>query len=237
MQLEKGRYKGFLEMHIEQGRDLENKGLRVGVVTGIVAIWQWRIVITGQQNHAGTTTMAERRDAGLTAVRLLSMIDQEFPRHCAERTVWTTGRITLDPGGQSIIPGRVEILFQFRDVDMAVLQRLEAVLRRCIQESNRREKCPAMLEQMSAATPALCDPAIQQCLADAAEALAPGGWQRMPSGAGHDAQYMAPHMPSAMLFTPSINGISHHWSEDTSDEDLMLGFQVLAEGARRFLAT
>ena len=235
LQLEKGRYKGFFEMHIEQGRDLETKGLRVGVVTGIVAIWQFRIVISGQQNHAGTTTMAERRDAGLAAVRLLSMIDDEFPRHCAERTVWTTGRIALDPGAQSIIPGRAEILFQFRDVDAAVLNRLEAVLRRCVVESNRRERCPAVLEKVSAATPAVCDAAMQDGLAAAAEALAPGGWQRMPSGAGHDAQYMAPHMPAAMLFVPSIGGISHHWSENTSDEDLMLGFRVLAEGARRFL--
>jgi N-carbamoyl-L-amino-acid hydrolase len=234
--IERDRYRAFLEMHIEQGRSLESQGLRIGVVTGIVAIWQWRITIEGQQNHAGTTTMAERRDAGLTAVRLLAMIDEEFPRHCGERTVWTTGRIALTPNAQSIIPGRAEIMFQYRDVDLEVLQRLEKVLRHCVAESNRRERCPAVLEAVSLSTPAISDPALQDALAAAAEELAPGGWQRMPSGAGHDAQYLARQLPSAMLFVPSINGISHHWSEDTKDEDLALGMRVLAEGARRILA-
>ena len=236
LRLDAGRYAGFLEMHIEQGRTLESAGPKAGIVTGIVAIWQFRIVIDGQQNHAGTTTMAERRDAGLTAVRLLAMVDEEFPRHCADRTVWTAGRIALDPGAASVIPGRAEILFQIRDIDLDVLSRLESVLRRCVAESNRRERCPAVLERLSASTPAPCDPRWQDALAAAAEDIVPGRWQRMPSGAGHDAQYMAPHMPSAMLFVPSIGGVSHHWSEDTSDADLMTGFRVLAEGARRFLA-
>ena len=236
LRLDAGRYAGFLEMHIEQGRTLESSGQKAGIVTGIVAIWQFRIVIEGQQNHAGTTTMAERRDAGLTAVRLLAMVDEEFPRHCADRTVWTAGRIALDPGAASVIPGRAEILFQIRDIDLDVLTRLESVLRRCVAESNRRERCPAVLERLSASTPAPCDPRWGDALAAAAEDIVPGRWQRMPSGAGHDAQYMAPHMPSAMLFVPSIGGVSHHWSEDTSDADLMTGFRVLAEGARRFLA-
>jgi len=84
--LDPGRYRGFLEMHIEQGTQLEGAGERLGVVTGIVAIWQWRITVEGQQDHAGGTTMAERRDAGLAAVRLLAAIDREFPRACGERT-------------------------------------------------------------------------------------------------------------------------------------------------------
>ncbi|WP_458096195.1 hydantoinase/carbamoylase family amidase [Roseomonas sp. WA12] len=236
LQVERDRYKAFLEMHIEQGRQLESQELGIGVVTGIVAIWQWKITIEGQQNHAGTTTMAERRDAGLAAVRLLAMIDEEFPRHCGERTVWTTGRIALSPGAPSIIPGRAEILFQYRDVDVEVLRRLEGVLRHCVAESNRRERCQVVLEAVSLSTPAVSDPGLQDALADAAEALAPGRWQRMPSGAGHDAQYLARVMPAAMMFVPSINGVSHHWTEDTKEEDLALGMRVLAEGARRILA-
>ncbi|HZF74298.1 MAG TPA: Zn-dependent hydrolase [Acetobacteraceae bacterium] len=235
--LEPGRHKGFLELHIEQGTQLEKAGQRVGVVTGIVAIWQWRITITGQQDHAGGTTMAERRDAGLAAVRLLSAIDQHFPLICGERSTWTTGRIALEPGAPSIIPGRAEILFQFRDVSEEVLRRMEAGLRALVQDSNRRERCTAELEAMSLSKPALCSPAMQQALADAAEALAPGAWTRMPSGAGHDAQYMAKRMPAAMLFVPSIGGISHHWSEDTREEDLALGVEVLAEGAARYVGT
>ncbi len=237
MQLEPGRHKGFFEMHIEQGTQLENAGLRVGVVTGIVAIWQWHIRFQGQQDHAGGTTMAERKDAGLSAVRLLAAIDAEFSRICGPRSVWTTGRITLDPGAPSIIPGVAEVLFQFRDVEVPVLERLEETLRRLVAESNRREKCPAVLTQMSRATPALCDPAMMAALDAAAEQLAPGTWQRMPSGAGHDAQYIAKRMPVSMLFTPSIGGISHHWAEDTKAEDLALGIQVLGDAAARYLAS
>ncbi len=235
-QLEPGRHKGFFEMHIEQGTQLESAGLRAGVVTGIVAIWQWLIRFEGMQDHAGGTTMAERRDAGLSAVRLLAAIDAEFPRVCGPRSTWTTGRIALEPGAPSIIPGSAEVLFQFRDVSIPVLERMEAALRALVAESNRREKCPATLVQKSRATPALCDPAMMEALDAAAEANAPGGWTRMPSGAGHDAQYIAKRMPVAMLFTPSIGGISHHWAEDTKEEDLALCCQVLADAAERYLS-
>jgi len=236
MRLEAGRHKGFLEMHIEQGTQLEQAGLRIGVVTGIVAIWQWRLAVTGQQDHAGGTTMAERKDAGLTAVRLLAAIDAEFPRICGERSTWTTGRIVLEPGAPSIIPGSATVLFQFRDVSAEVLARMEAALRALVLEANRRERCTVTLEPISKAIPALCDPAMMRALSGAAEQLAPGAWQAMPSGAGHDAQNIARVMPAAMLFVPSIGGISHHWAEDTKDEDLALGVQVLGEAARRYLA-
>ena len=233
--VEPGRYKGFIEMHIEQGTTLERAGQQIGVVTGIVAIWQYRIVITGMQDHAGGTTMAERRDAGLAAVRLLGWLDQEFPKHCGPRTVWTAGRIALTPGAPSIIPGEAEILFQFRDIDLVTMERMDAVLRRGVQESNRTQRCEAVLEVMSQSKPAMCDTALQAALGEAAESLTGGKWQHMPSGAGHDAQYLARLMPAAMLFVPSIGGISHHWAEDTSPEDLAMGLRVLVEGARRFL--
>lgn len=227
--VEPDRYRAFFEMHIEQGRQLENAGLKIGVVTGIVAIWQFRLIFEGQQNHAGTTTMQERRDAGLAAVRLLGAADREFPKAAGPRSVWTAGRITLEPGAASIIPGRAEVLFQFRDVEMATLERMEATLRRLVDESNAAGPCTVELEVVSKAIPALCDPALMAALDAAAEKNVPGKWQRMPSGAGHDAQFLAPLMPAAMLFVPSINGISHHWSEDTSDEDLAIGIQVLAD--------
>ncbi len=236
MRLDPARYKGFFEMHIEQGTQLERAGLRVGVVSGIVAIWQFRITVTGQQDHAGGTTMAERKDAGLTAVRLLAAIDAEFPRFCGERSTWTTGRIALDPGAPNIIPGTASILFQFRDVSVPVLERMEETLHRLVRESNRRERCEVTVEAISKAIPALCDKATMAALSAAAEALAPGAWQVMPSGAGHDAQNIARVMPASMLFVPSIGGISHHWAENTSDEDLALGMQVLGEGVQRFLA-
>ena len=229
------RYKGFFEMHIEQGTQLESQGLRAGVVTGIVAIWQFRIVIEGMQDHAGGTTMAERKDAGLTAVRMLARIDREFPMICGPRTVWTCGRIALDPGAPSIIPGRAEVLFQFRDIDTAVLERLERCMRSVVQEMNRTERCTSAVEVMSRSKPAPCDPAMQATLAEAATKHANGQWQHMPSGAGHDAQYMARVMPAAMLFTPSIAGISHHWAEDTKEEDLALNLRIMADAAQAYL--
>ncbi len=235
VQMEPGRYKGFFEMHIEQGTALEKAGHKIGVVTGIVAIWQYRITFEGSQDHAGGTTMAERRDAGLAAVRLLAWLDQEFPRHCGPNTVWTCGRIAVQPGAASIIPGSAEILFQFRDTDMAVLERLDTVLRRGVHEINRTDRCPATIGVLSQSRPALCDVKMEDALVQAAEQLVPGQWQYIPSGAGHDAQYMARVMPAAMLFVPSIGGISHHWAEDTSAEDLAIGLRVLVAGARRFL--
>ena len=235
MVFEPGRYCGYLELHIEQGTHLERAGHRAAVVTGIVAIWQFRITIEGMQDHAGGTTMAERRDAGLTAVRLLAAIDDAFPRVVGERTTWTTGQIKLDPGAPSIIPGHAEILFQFRDVDWATLERLEACLRALIQDSNRRERCPATLHALRRSIPAICDPALMAALAAAAEHHAPGAWQHLPSGAGHDAQVMAEVMPAAMLFTPSIGGISHHWAEDTAEPDLAVCCAILADAAEAAL--
>jgi len=234
--LESGRYKGFFEMHIEQGTQLERAGLRLGIVTGIVAIWQWRITIDGRQDHAGGTTMAERSDAGLAAVRLLAAVDAEFPRLCGERSTWTTGRIALDPGAPSIIPGRAEILFQFRDISMDVLTRLEAGLRAIVREAERREPCRFTLETVFKTLPAPCDSAMMRALGQAAEALAPGAWREMPSGAGHDAQVVARKIPASMLFVPSIGGVSHHWTEDTKEDDLALGVEVLHLAARAYLA-
>lgn len=231
-QLDPSRYRGFLELHIEQGTQLEAAGHRAGIVTGIVAIWQYRIIVEGMQDHAGGTTMAERRDAGLTAVRLLACVDREFPMLCGPRTVWTCGRIALEPGAPSIIPGRAELLFQMRDLDVEVLRRMEACLERIVQEMNRTERTRTTLHVMSRSQPAPCDTTLQDALAEAAERHAPAQWQRLPSGAEHDAQYMARVMPSAMLFTPSIGGISHHWTEDTKEEDLVLALRILADAAK-----
>ena len=229
LEIDPPRYAGFFEAHIEQGDTLESSGLRIGVVTAIVAIWQYRIAVTGEQNHAGTTSMARRRDAGLALVRLLAAIDRRFPEIAGPRTVWTTGRITLDPGGPSVIPGGAEALFQLRDADAAVLEALHAALHELVAEANRDGRCPVELTRLSASTPAKMDERLQAALDAAAERHAPGKHTRMPSGAGHDAQWLARKLPAAMMFVPSIGGISHHWSENTSDEDIVLGAQVFAD--------
>ena len=227
--IDPARYAAFFEAHIEQGDTLESANLKIGVVTAIVAIWQYKFTTTGEQNHAGTTSMARRRDAGLELIRFLGAIDRRFPEICAPRTVWTTGRIDLEPGEKSIIPGRAEALFQLRDADPAVLDRLDAEIHALAKQANATGRCPLTVEQLSASTPALMDEALQAALDRSAERHAPGKHLRMPSGAGHDAQWLARKLPAAMLFVPSIGGISHHWTENTSDADIVLGAQVLTD--------
>ena len=231
---EPGRYVGYLEAHIEQGDDLEARGLKIGVVTSIVGIWQYRVRFEGVQNHAGTTRMAIRRDAGLAAAKLAVAIDANFPQVCAPRSVWTVGRIALEPGAASIIPGGAEMLIQFRDAAPEVLERLESTLEAMVADADKGP-CRAVLTNLSRSVPKVMDARFQAALAAAAEVHAPGLHQHMPSGAGHDAQMLAKVMPAAMLFVPSIGGISHHWSENTSDEDIMLGGVVMTDAARALL--
>jgi N-carbamoyl-L-amino-acid hydrolase len=233
--IEPARYTGFFEAHIEQGATLEGEEKRIGVVTAIVAIWQYAITVVGEQNHAGTTSMTRRRDAGLALIKLLNAIDKRFPEICGPRTVWTTGRITLEPGSHSIIPGRAEALFQLRDADPKVLDKLNAELNDLVAAANRVSRCRFELSVMSQSTPAVMDERLMAALDTAAERHAPGKHMRMPSGAGHDAQWLARKLPAAMMFVPSINGISHHWSENTSDDDLVLGAQVFTDAIAEVL--
>jgi N-carbamoyl-L-amino-acid hydrolase len=234
--VERGRHIGYLEAHIEQGLALESSGLSIGVVTSIVGIWQYRIIFVGEQNHAGSTRMDIRKDAGLALARFCVAIDDRFPALCGPRTVWTTGRITLDPGAPSIIPGRAKMLFQIRDDDPAVVERLEDALRRMAADVTAQGRCSVEVERVRSGAPAIMDARFQQTIEDASRDLAGGKSVRMPSGAGHDAQILATIMPAGMLFVPSIGGISHHWSENTADADIVTGAQVFVEACRRLLA-
>ena len=233
--LEKDRYVGFLEAHIEQGDRLESSDLSIGIVTSIVSISQFKIIFDGTQNHAGTTRMAIRRDAGVAAVEFLHGIQKLFAEHAGPHTVWTTGRITLDPGAPSIIPGRAEVMFQFRDDNPAKLAELETVLNEAVINADQNGPCSARLETISKSIPAIMDGSIQAALELAAGRHAPGKFVRIPSGAGHDAQIMARHLPAGMMFVPSIGGISHHWTENTSDEDIVLGARVYADAVAEIL--
>jgi len=233
---ERGRHIGYLEAHIEQGLTLESTGLKIGVVTSIVGIWQYQITFAGEQNHAGTTRMKDRRDAGVALARLCVAIDDRFPAECGPRTVWTTGRIALDPGAPSIIPGRAEMLFQIRDDNPEVIERLEKLLRNMAAEAATTGRCPVEVMRIRTGAPAMMDAGFQQTIEDASATFAGGKSLRMPSGAGHDAQVLATIMPAGMLFVPSIGGISHHWSENTDDADIVMGAKVFVETCRRLLA-
>jgi N-carbamoyl-L-amino-acid hydrolase len=233
---ERGRHIGYLEAHIEQGDTLESSGLSIGVVTSIVGIWQYRISFKGEQNHAGTTRMAVRKDAGVALARFCVEIEDRFSALCGPRTVWTTGRITLDPGAPSIIPGGAEMLFQIREDDPDVVDRLEEALRTMAAEVTAQGRCSVAIERLRTGTPAGMNEAFQRAIEAASAAFAGGRSTRMPSGAGHDAQILATVMPAGMLFVPSIGGISHHVLENTSDADIVTGAQVFVETCRRLLA-
>jgi len=232
---ERGRHIGYLEAHIEQGRTLESERLGIGIVTSIVGIWQYRITFSGEQNHAGTTRMVDRKDAGLALAKFCVAIDARFPEVSGPRTVWTTGRITLDPGAPSIIPGRAEMLFQIRDADTAVVTRLETLLKDMADEVNADKRCNVTIECIRRGAPAMMSETFQQAIEAASASFAGGRSLRMPSGAGHDAQVLATIMPAGMMFVPSIGGISHHWTENSADEDIVTGAQVFVDTCRRLL--
>ena len=232
---EAGRHIGYLEAHIEQGETLESGKLKIGIVTSIVGIWQYRITFTGEQNHAGTTKMAIRKDAGLALARFCVAIDETFPKICGPRTVWTTGRITLDPGAPSIIPGGAEMLFQIRDAEAAVIARLEGRLREMATEATAKGPCSVAVERIRTGAPAMMNAAFQNAIEAASADVAGGKSLRMPSGAGHDAQVLSTIMPAGMLFVPSIGGVSHHWTENTDDADIVTGAEAFVETCRRLL--
>lgn len=229
LQIDPARYAGFFEAHIEQGGSLEDAKLKIGVVTAIVGLWDYHIKVTGEQNHAGTTTMKQRRDAGMMLIRLVAAIDRTFGEIAGPRSVWTCGRMEFEPGAPSIVPGEARAMFQFRDADPEVLQRLEAALLALIADFNNNGRCTIEVDVIRQSTPARMHEDFQRALDVAAARHAPGLAVRMPSGAGHDAQHIARVLPAAMMFVPSIGGISHHWSENTSDEDIVLGARVFTD--------
>ena len=233
--VEPARHLGYLEAHIEQGDTLDTSGLRIGVVEGIVGIWNYRVALEGQQNHAGTTQMPRRKDAGVAMVRLATAIHDRFAGIAGKRTVWTIGRMLLDPNAPSIVPGRAEMQVQFRDLDETILARFAAALHELCEAADRAGPCRCIIEGLSQTEARAMDDQFQTLIEAAAEQHVPGGHLRMPSGAGHDAQVISHRLRAGMMFIPSLKGISHHWSEDTSEEDIVLGAQVFADAAAAIL--
>jgi N-carbamoyl-L-amino-acid hydrolase len=237
LKLSRQRHAGFVEAHIEQGPNLEDTGNRIGVVTGIVGLRGIRLEFKGQQNHAGTTMMARRRDASSALYELAHRINQEFPKVAGARSVWTMGRLKVEPNATSIVPGYADLDLQFRDASDAPLDAFEKVVARLVAEMNARGGVKiTAIPSRAPIPPTRMDPDLQKHIEAAAERHAPGKWQRMPSGAFHDAGIISASLPSAMLFIPSIGGISHDFAEDSRDEDIVLGCQVLADAAASILA-
>ncbi len=234
--LDPDRCLGYLEAHIEQGPFLEQTGYKIGVVTSIVGVRDFVIHFHGSQNHAGTTPMSLRRDAGMAAIHAAHGLDHSMSKLAGEKTVWTVGNIEFQPGAASIVPGRARMNFQIRDADEDFLEFATQEVKVYIDEFGTSSKVSLELELLDDSIYAVeMDQRMQAYCAQAAEKLAPGAWMNMQSGAAHDAQVLAPKIASGMIFVPSIGGISHDFNEDTAEEDIILGCQVMAAAAEAIL--
>lgn len=233
--LDASRYRGYLEAHIEQGAVLELDQRRIGVVTAIVGILVYRVTFVGERNHAGTTPMRMRKDAGVALTAFCNEVHREFKALAGSVTVWTIGRIVLEPNAPSVVPGRAELLLQIRDPSLATMERLGAAAIGLAEGADRTGPCRIAIERTSCTEPVAMHEPFQAAIAAAAERRAGRDWMRLVSGAGHDAQILARQMPAGMLFVPSIGGISHHYTEDTAEDDLVLGCQTFADAAEAIL--
>lgn len=227
------QFTGFIEMHIEQGPWLDKSGESIGVVTDIVGIRDMRMTFTGEQNHAGTTPMHLRRDVFQALNDFTTRINTAFGDVVTPSTVWTIGHVSLHPNASSVVPGKVTFSMQWRDGDAVRLNRMEAIIRGSAEVVAEERRVELEYGPLLGLEPVAMDARLRGALAENAAAHAPGKWREMPSGALHDATNVAEHMPVAMLFVPSKNGISHAFEEDTDEADLVKGLEVLAGAVAR----
>lgn len=225
------RFTGFIELHIEQGPTLDTAGEQIGVVTDIVGIRDQVVTLSGQQNHAGTTPMALRRDAFQGLAAFNARLNDRLRNVVTPRTVWTIGHVSLSPNASSIVPGEARFSMQWRDGDADRLARMQTIVEETLNEVAHEMGLDVELGPLLGLDPVAMDSALRGRLEAGAEAIAPGRWRRMPSGALHDATNVARLMPVAMLFVPSIGGISHAFDENTNEDDLVAGLRVLAHAA------
>jgi len=217
-------YAAFLECHIEQGPRLEAAGIPVGVVTGIQGLCNFRIEITGEEAHAGTTPRANRRDALKAAAAMVTALDEALAD--PEDTVrFTVGRFDVSPGSPNTVPGFVRFSIDFRHPDPATIERLTAKVEPiCEQHAGR---CAVAVRRLRDVPPTTFAPETVEVLRSAAKALDVPHLD-MFSGAGHDAMHLATVCPTAMLFAPCAGGISHNEAESAEPDDLAAVTRVLA---------
>ena len=225
------RYQAYLEPHIEQGPGLEDNGHSLGVVTAIAGCRDYDIVFTGEANHAGSTAMGNRKDAGMALFNFAWLLNQRFRELANPFTVWTVGRVEFMPGAACVIPGETIMRLQFRDTSEERVLCLEQALYQLADVAGAADAVTVTVNRVSVTDPVAMNSTVIECLSDAAERLFPGQWQTMPSAAIHDASMFAPHTPTGMLFVPSKGGVSHSLLEDTDEEDLVKGCQLVLEAA------
>jgi N-carbamoyl-L-amino-acid hydrolase len=221
-----GDIKAFLEIHIEQGKILETKNIDIGVVEGIVGISWWNVTIEGFSNHAGTTPMDMRQDALLAASHLIIAVNRVVTS-VSGRQVGTVGRIKAEPGAPNVIPGKVVMSLELRDLSGEKIQSLYEKIEKEAQTIAQQTDTQISFSSIDAmAIPAPTDPRIRKYIDESAKELGLSTLY-MPSGAGHDAQDMAKIAPTGMIFIPSVGGISHSPKEYSRPEDIVNGVNVL----------
>jgi N-carbamoyl-L-amino-acid hydrolase len=223
----RGYYHAFVELHIEQGGILDQKKINIGVVEGIVGINQWKVTITGKANHAGTTPMDQRQDAMVAAAKLTLAVN-EAATSVAGRQVATVGQMHAEPGAPNVIPGKVTMSIEIRDLSHEKVLSVFRVIREQATAIEKETGTKISYEQTNENLPALTDKRIQEMVSTAAKSLGLSSIV-MPSGAGHDTQDMATLAPTGMIFVPSKNGVSHAPDEYTSPEDMANGVSVLLQ--------
>ncbi len=221
------RHKAYLEAHIEQGPRLEAAGLRLGVVTGIVGIRRFRITCGGQADHAGTTPIALRRDAARPLIHLAHWVHTEVATLGGADTVWNVGMMMVRPGAANVVPSESEMVVEFRDTSLEILDRIEQGLLAQVHAMDGRAGVTVKAQSIASSLPTLMDARLVTLGDEVACALGEPS-MRMVSGAGHDAMIVGRVLPSVMLFVPSIGGRSHDIVENTTDTDIVLGCQALA---------
>ena len=224
----------YLELHIEQGPVLEREGVAIGAVADLQGISWQRVTIGGVANHAGTTPMSMRRDAGQAAARVVTFLRDRVSRANAP-TVATVGCMAFEPNAINVIPARATFTVDLRDPDEDRLRAEEAALSRYLDDLAAAEGVTIAVERLARFEPVTFDPALVRAI----EAAAMGQGlrcRRMTSGAGHDAQMMARICPAAMIFVPSVGGISHNPMEHTEAGDLVAGADVLLDVVRQLVS-
>lgn len=221
----RGDIAAYLELHIEQGGILDSEKINIGIVEGIVGINWWDVTVQGFANHAGTTPMNQRQDALLAAAKFIEAVNRTVTS-VAGRHVGTVGRIQALPGAPNVIPGKVVLSLELRDLDASKIKMLYERIHTEAQQIARASNTSFDFKEINVNVPAPTDPRIRKVIADSANEL--GLTTRiMPSGAGHDAQDMALLGPVGMIFVPSVAGISHSPREFSHPVDIANGANVL----------
>ncbi len=222
----------YLELHIEQGGILEAEKINIGVVEGIVGINEWEVTVLGFANHAGTTPMNQRKDALVAAARLVESINQ-IAKNTPGRQVATVGKIAAEPGAPNVIPGKVVMTLEIRDLEKSKIDLVFGKIKSSADKIAADTGTTISLAALDVtAVPAPTDPRLRKVIQEAATGLGLTT-KLMPSGAGHDAQDIARIAPIGMIFVPSIGGISHSPKEFTTASDMANGASVLLQSVLR----